>query len=110
MPDKKLVTVELDKKRNLLINLNSMCAFEEKTGKKFLDVTDSLSKGEWPSVTDFRALFWAALIHEDKDLTLEEVGEMIAPSDMNKLAEAISAGMPESKGDDRPLEAKPPQD
>lgn len=110
MPDKKFVTIQLDKERHLLINLNSMCAFEEQTGKKFLDVTDSLSKGEWPSVTDFRALFWAALIHEDKNLSVEQVGELIAPSDMNKLAEAISASMPSGKGDESPLEEKHPQD
>ena len=109
MPDKKYVEVELDKKRKLLIDLNAMCAFEEQTGKKFLDVADSLSKGDFPAMTDFRALFWSALIHEDPELTVDKVGEMINPSDMDKLAQSISANMPSDKGEERPLAEKHPQ-
>jgi len=110
VPAKKYVEIELDKPRKLLINLNSMCAFEEKTGKKFLDVTDSLSKGEFPAITDFRALFWCALIHEDPDITVEQVGEMITPADMDKLAKSIAANMPKAKEGGRPLEVKPLKD
>lgn len=110
MPKKKYVEVELDKPRRLLIDLNAMCAFEDNTGKKFLDVADGLAKGEFPSMTDFRALFWSALLHEDPDLSVESVGEMITPADMDKLAQSISANMPEGKEDDSPLAEKPPQD
>jgi len=113
MPSKKLIPIELDKERNLLVDLNAMCAFEEKTGRKFLDVADDMYKGNWPSMIDFRALFWALLIHEDPKLTLKKVGEILemTPETMQKMADAIQANMPTSKDDgEAPLAEKPRQE
>lgn len=104
---KPLVSIELDKKRNLLLDLNAMVNFEEATGKNILQGAslDNLS------AKDLRALLWACLLHEDKDLTLEQVGEMIHGGNMesiaNKLTSAWEVATPE--GDkEAPLAVKSP--
>jgi len=83
---KSLVPVQLDKKRNLLLNGNVMVSFEEATGKNLFQ-GDSLSK---LSAKDFRALLWACLIHEDKKLTIDQVGEMINPDNIEDIANKLS--------------------
>ena len=108
MPNKAkpLIPIELDKKRNLMLDLNAMVNFEEATGKNVLQ-GDSLNN---LSAKDLRALLWACLLHEDKDLTLEQVGGMIHSGNMeavaNKLTAAWEVAMPEESGD--PLAGKPP--
>lgn len=104
---KPAVTITLDKKRHLLLNINAMVAFEDATGKNMLQGANLDNF----SAKDFRALLWACLIHEDRDLTLENVGAMIDTSNMTevvgKLTEAWNLAMPEAKEAD-PL-AKSPQ-
>lgn len=83
------VPIMLDKERTLVFNANTMCAFEEKTGKFFLDTVSTLYEAMAPALkarraklagedapivkaldilkrvpmVDLRALIWAAL-HE----------------------------------------------
>lgn len=89
------VPIELDKPRNLLLNLNAMAAFEEATGKNMLKAMGNLS------ASDFRALLWACLKQEDKELTLEQAGELIDIGNMeylvNKLSEAWAVAVPDKK-------------
>ena len=108
MPNKAkpLIPIELDKKRNLMLDLNAMVNFEEATGKNVLQ-GDSLNN---LSAKDLRALLWACLLHEDKDLTLDQVGGMIHSGNMevvaSKLTAAWEVAMPEESG--APLAGKPP--
>jgi len=104
---KPLIPIELDKKRNFLYDLNAMISFEEITGKNTLQGINPADL----SAKDFRALVWACLIHEDKELTLEQVGAMFHSRNMdemaNRLSAALEAAIPE--GDkDAPLAGKPP--
>jgi len=80
------IPIKLDKKRNLLLNGNVMVSFEEATGKNLFqgDSLDNLS------AKDFRALVWACLLHEDKDLTLEQVGAMIGAGNIEDIAAKLS--------------------
>lgn len=80
---KKMVKVELDKERNLYFNLNSLEIIEELTGKTL----DKLAEGM--TISMLKAVVYAGLIHEDKSLTLEAVGDMIGFDDIAILSEAI---------------------
>ena len=116
MPDKvkPAVPVTLDKERHFLFNLNAMAAFEMATGKSLLErkVIDSLYKGMKPG--DMRALLWACLIHEDKKLTLEQVGGMVNIDNIleitTKLWMAWAAAIPEAEEGEveAPLAVSPP--
>jgi hypothetical protein len=51
---------------------------------------------------DIFVLLWAALRHEDKNLTVEQVEDMITPRNLkyiiDKFYEAFEAAMPEKEG------------
>ena len=92
--------IELDKPRNLVLDLNAMARFEEVTGKNvFGGGLDKLS------AKDTRALLWASLVHEDPKLTLEQVGKLITARNMGEVSKAIAGAFSEGSG---PLEAGGP--
>jgi hypothetical protein len=104
--ENNLVPIELDKTRHLLLDLNAMCFFEKATNKSLWEV------GEKFSATDLRALLWACLIHEDKMLTTNDVGNLIHPGNMKQVSEvlmkAYAGAMPEVKEKkESPLPEKP---
>lgn len=90
------VTIVLDKERRLLLNLNAMAAFEKAAGKSLFALNT-----EQLSATDLRSLIWACLLHEDRKLTEEMVGEWITPANMAEIAarltQAFTAAMPAAK-------------
>ena len=111
MPNKARpeVSIILDKERHLLLDLNAMCHFENITGK---NIMQGLGASEL-TAKDFRALLWACLYHEDKDLTIEAVGGMIHSGNLdditNNLAKAWDVAMPEAEEEkEDPLAIKSP--
>lgn len=80
---RKMVKIELDKERNLYFTLNSLEIIEELTGKTI----DKLSEGM--TVSMLKAIVYAGLVHEDKSLTVDAVGEMIGFEDIERVSEAI---------------------
>ena len=103
----ELVTIKLDKERHLRLGLRGMIAFQKVTGKNLLkgfklnDLT----------LEDTAAMLWAALIHEDADLTYDNVLDMVDLSKlaevMTALAECINQALPQVKAGARPLARKP---
>ena len=81
--EKKMVKIVLDKERNLYFNLNSLDIIEELTGKTIDKVTQNLN------MKSLKAIVYAGLVHEDKSLTVEAVGEMIGFDDISRVSEAI---------------------
>lgn len=82
---KKSVTIELDKARNLRYGINALVKVEELIGKPLtqLDL-------EHISIKDLRAILYAGLFHEDKDLTPEKTGELIDEySSIGSVAEKL---------------------
>lgn len=69
---KKGVLIELDKPRNLRYGLNALVTIEEQIGKPLtgLDFNNV-------SVKDLRAILYAGLFHEDKELTPEKVADLV---------------------------------
>lgn len=80
---RKMVKIELDRERNLYFTLNSLEIIEELTGKTI----DKLSEGM--SISMLKAVVYAGLVHEDKSLTVDAVGEMIGFEDIESVSEAI---------------------
>ncbi|AMU86679.1 hypothetical protein [Dehalococcoides mccartyi] len=98
MPDiVKNIPITLDKVRNLRLDLNAMVLFEEATGKSVFKI------GADMSARDIRALLWACLRHEDKNLTVEAVGQMVTPENIPDLSaqliEAFNTAMPEPESE-----------
>lgn len=83
MKAKKMVTINLDKERHLYFNLNSLEMIEDLTGK----TVDKI--GESMNMKMLKAIVFAGLVHEDKDLTLEAVGDMIGFEDLEPVSNAI---------------------
>lgn len=80
---RKMVKINLDKERNLYFTLNSLEVIEELTGKTI----DKLSEGM--TISMLKAVVYAGLIHEDKELTVDAVGEMIGFEDIEMISQAI---------------------
>lgn len=86
-----LVEIDLDKPRHLRLDLNAMCEFERVSGKSIAEIGNSLR--------DIRIMLWAALVHEDPDLTEEGVGSFIHAGNLSlvnaALSQAFMVAMPE---------------
>ena len=68
---KEPITIMLDKERTIKYTLNSLIKFEEITGLKLGQLGKDLG------METILALLYVGLIHEDKKLKLEELGDMI---------------------------------
>ena len=100
----KLVTITLDKERHLRLSLKGMLEFQRVTDKNLLKGFD-LSKF---SLEETAALIYACLIHEDKELTYDDVLCMIDMSNLTEAINALSACLEQSapEAGDRPLAKK----
>lgn len=105
-----LVPIVLDRPRNLLLSFGGMIALKKKTGKDLFDpkTTEALAKDI--GMEDMIALTWACLIHEDRDLTLEDVGFLIHIGNIDLIMEALEKvfdlAMPEGGKETAPLVRK----
>jgi hypothetical protein len=79
----------LDKERNLKFNLNSLITIEELTGIKVSEMGENSDFG----MVTLRAMVYAGIRHEDKEITLEEVGDCIDFDNMEDVAQAIGEAM-----------------
>lgn len=84
---KKTITLELDRVRTLKFTLNSLEIIEDLTG-------ESLDKiGQSMNMKTLKALLFAGLVHEDKELTAEQVGDMIEFDDLERVSSALSEAL-----------------
>jgi len=86
------VPIHLDRERHLKFDLNACCQIEKQTGKNYFTL---IAPGGL-TATDLRAFLWAGLVHEDEELTVEAVGEMIRPGSIEHILEAIGKAVSES--------------
>jgi hypothetical protein len=93
------ILITLDKPRRLRFDVNAMATFEELTGLNLLKESARNQIEKDISVKQFRAFLYACLVHEDKTLTLEQVGRLITTDNMqeilDKIGEAKKAAAPE---------------
>lgn len=92
-------TITLDKERHLRLTMFGMKRFAELTGK---DILKGI-KIEELSTSDWATLIWACLIHEDRELKIDQVLEMIDAGNMfdilSATTKALSGGFPKKKAD-----------
>lgn len=90
------ITVKLGgKERALAYDLNAFSAIEDEGGI-----------GDGMSAKSIRLMLWAGLLHEDPELTIREVGAMVAPRDLETIAEAVGAAF---NRDAPPAKDRPPR-
>ena len=78
--------------RNLKYGFNALVTLEETFGVKINELLTTLAGGL--RLSDMRAILWAGLIHEDKALTPEAVGDMIdGVEDIAAIGTAIKAAI-----------------
>ena len=104
-----MVTIHLDKERQLKLTLRGMVAYEEQTGKSLLNGFGMKTM----SMKEVAVLMWACLIHEDKELTYDAFLDIVDMGNIESLSDAISECIAESFPDakekkQRPLESSPP--
>jgi hypothetical protein len=94
-----LVTVVIDKPRRLRFDFNAFASYEEVTGKSIL--AEGFQEG-LNSVRGLRALLWAALLHEDPNLTLTDVGAMLHLGNARQVSDSVQAALGAALPDQEP--------
>lgn len=84
-PTRRLVPIDLDKRRHLLFDFNTLALIETLTERNML------GENAWDDLkaADIRAFLYAGLRHEDPALTLEQVGSLIHVGSVKQVAEAL---------------------
>lgn len=89
------VYIELDKPRAIEYRLRAFARMEEKYGS----VDAAMKAMEAGSIEAISFMLWCGLVHEDPQLLLEDVQDMVDIRDMeyvaNKMGEVMSTDMPE---------------
>jgi len=94
-----LIPIELDRPRRLCFDFNAFAAYEEATGKNVL--AGGLHE-DLQSVRGLRALLWAALLHEDPDLTQQQVGAMLHLGNVGEMTGRLQAALAQALPDAEP--------
>lgn len=84
---KPSVLIELDKPRNIRLDTNAIALVEEVLDKPIDEF------GTRFGVREIRAVLWAGLLHEDKSLTLEDVGNLIDLVDPKYVGAQVGKAM-----------------
>jgi hypothetical protein len=79
------VTITLDKERVLKFTLNSLVYAEDEG----VDI-QNMGKAGSVKLKDLRTLLFAGLMHEDKELTAEAVGDMIDVQNLATISESLN--------------------
>lgn len=82
---KGLVSIELDKKRNLRYTMNALGEIEDHLGVPLSE----MSKVKM-SIKNIQVMLWAGLLHEDEELTLKQVGDMVDMGNFEEVQEKIA--------------------
>ncbi|WP_146876846.1 hypothetical protein [Bacillus subtilis] len=83
----KTVDVMLDKERKLAFPLMALIRLKKEHGIVMADLKD---KEKASDVEVILAIIWAGLIHEQPDLSYEELGYMIDISELPAISEKLS--------------------
>lgn len=95
------IAIELDRTRHLVFSYGTVKRIEEETGRQVEEFEEGIP------AADLAKVVWAMLAHEDRDLTVEDVEEMLFPGNLDYVAEKISEVVRVSRPDDNsPLAQK----
>lgn len=100
MPPKTGVKVKLDRQRTLRLTMRGIMALEDETGLTLTEVGERVRAGSFRTIV---AIVWAALLHEDPELTIEAAADLMDKGDLTEIAEAAGRAMQEQfGGEDEP--------
>lgn len=86
---KQGITITLDKPRTLRYGVNALAKIEDIIGKPL----SALDLGK-VGIKDLLAIVYAGLYHEDKNLTVEQVGDLIDEhSNLAEIAEKVGEAL-----------------
>ncbi|MCM3639696.1 hypothetical protein M4D68_00865 [Priestia aryabhattai] len=83
----KTVDITLDKERKMAFPLMSLVRLKKEFGIELKDLQD---KEKSQDVETILAIIWAGLIHEDRELTYEDVGYMVDVSQLSEVSEKLT--------------------
>jgi hypothetical protein len=83
----KKVPITLDKERNISFPLMSLIRLKKEFGIELKDLEDEEKAQD---IEVILAIIWAGLIHEDKELTIEDVGYMIDITELPEISEKLA--------------------
>lgn len=86
----KIVVINLDKERHLKFNLNALIIAEKITGKK---ISELGAEDGGMDLEFLRAMLYAGLKWEDKELTLDSVGDYIDMDNLGEVSEKLGEAM-----------------
>jgi hypothetical protein len=99
-----MITVQLDKERHFKYTMKSMSEYKKLTGENLMGkgVLERIAENRDPD--ELTAFIFVGLIHEDKELTVEQVAEMVTFDNITevftKAGQAVSSI---KKGETDPL-------
>jgi DNA mismatch repair protein MutH len=79
------VKIELDKVRHLRYTMNALAEIEDQLGVPLSEMKDVKM-----TIKNVRVILWAGLIHEDAELTQEEVGNMVDLGNFEEVQQKIA--------------------
>jgi hypothetical protein len=82
---KAMVSITLDKKRNIRFTLNALAEIEDSLGIP-LSKLQEVELG----IKTVRTMLWAGLIHEDEELTEKQVGNMVDFTNLEEVQKKVS--------------------
>lgn len=93
--------------RHFRCDFNALAMVEEHAGVNLIEDKDAILK---LSIRKIRVLAWAFLLDEDPDLTIQQVGRMLAVGNSNdvvtKIVEALNLSAAEGTGDPKAAAAR----
>jgi hypothetical protein len=82
---KAMVSITLDKKRNIRFTLNALAEIEDALGVPLSKLQD-VELG----IKTVRTMLWAGLIHEDEELTERQVGNLVDFTNLEEVQTKVS--------------------
>ncbi|URZ16859.1 hypothetical protein [Clostridium felsineum] len=82
----KATVINLDKERHLKFNLNSFRKLEALTGYKITQMSELMQEMSAELITQ---LLYVGLMHEDKELTMDAVGELVDMDNLDYVANCL---------------------
>ncbi|APT46585.1 hypothetical protein [Bacillus safensis] len=83
----KTVDVMLDKERKLAFPIMSLIRLKKEHGIQLKDLQDKEKAEDMETIL---AIIWAGLVHEEPELTMDEVGYMIDITELPTISEKLS--------------------
>lgn len=102
------VPIKLDKTRNFKYGYRGLDLIETELGEVVNKIFEKASKGEL-TIRETFTVIWAGLVHEDKELTVEKVMDLVDEfSDLDEVTNAMAKALEKSraKGGSEPKNSK----